>query len=114
MTSLIVSEQFSGPIAHPKHLKAYEEISPGAAERIISMAETSQQHHIAMDKAVFTAEVNDRKLGMWLGAGAFFFLVACALVTALVVESEVVPGLFLGAAAVGGVGLFIKGRQNGN
>lgn len=112
MTSLIVSEQFSGPIAHPRHLKAYEEVAPGAADRIISMAEKQQQHHIEMDRRVLQAEVGDRKLGMWLGAGAFVFLVACALASALLTESEVVPGLFLGAAAIGGVSLFIKGRQN--
>lgn len=33
------NEQFSGPIAHPKHLREYEDIVPGSAERIISMAE---------------------------------------------------------------------------
>lgn len=112
MTSLMVSEHFSGPIPHPKHVRGYEEISPGAADRIIRMAEVRQAHHMDMDKKILAAEVADRKLGMWLGAAAFVFLVACALVTALITDSEVIPGLFLGAAAIGGVGLFIRGRQN--
>lgn len=114
MTSLMVSEHFTGPIAHPRHLKGYEEVTPGAADRIIAMAEKQQEHHIAMDEKVLVAEESDRRLGMWLGAAAFVFLIACALVSALVVESVVIPGLFLGTAAIGGVGLFIRGRANGS
>lgn len=113
MTSFIQSEHFSGPIAHPRHLRAYEDVSPGAADRIISMAEHQQSHIISMDKSVLSAEVSDRKLGMVLGAIAFLSLVGCALTTALLTTNPVVPGLFLGAAAIGGVGLFIKGRQAG-
>ena len=67
-----------------------------------------------MDKKILVAEVADTKLGMWLGAGAFVFLVACALISAIFTQSEIVPGLFLGTAAIGGVSLFIRGRQNGN
>lgn len=76
------------------------------------MAEMQQQHHHDMDARVLGAEVQDRKLGMLLGACAFALLVLCATVTALYGESEVVPGLFLGAAALGAVSLFIRGRQN--
>ncbi|MDR0808864.1 MAG: hypothetical protein LBE86_07035 [Gemmobacter sp.] len=32
VTTLMVSEQFSGPIAHPRHLREYEEICPGSAD----------------------------------------------------------------------------------
>ncbi len=55
MTSLIVSEHFSGPLPHPKHLVGYEQISPGAADRIIAMAERQQTHHIEMDKKIVDA-----------------------------------------------------------
>lgn len=114
MTSLMVSEHFSGPIAHPRHLRAYEEISPGAADRIISMAEKQQSHHINMDEKILAAETSDRKLGMFLGAGAFIALIVCALFSAIMTDSNVIPGMFLGTAAIGGVSLFIRGRQNGN
>jgi uncharacterized membrane protein len=114
MTSLIISESFSGPLPHPRHLRGYEEIAEGAAERIISMAENSQEHHRDMDRKVLAAEIADRKLGMWLGAGAFALLVVSAFASALLLENPVVPGLFLGAAALGAVGLFIRGRSNSN
>lgn len=113
MTSIMVSEHFSGPLPHPRHLSAYETISPGSAERIIGMAEKQQEHHMSMDRKVLGAEILDRKLGMWLGAIAFVFLITCALISALWTESEIIPGLFLTAAALGGVGLFVKGRGNG-
>ena len=51
---------------------------------------------------------------MILGALTFFALILCALLSAVFTDSEVIPGLFLGTAAIGGVGLFIKGRSNGN
>lgn len=112
VTSLLVREQFSGPLPHPKHLLGYEEISPGAADRIISMAERDQSHQIQMDKDILAAEKSDRKLGMWLGWGAFVFLVVCALASAAITGSQVIPGLFLGTAAIGGVSLFVRGRNS--
>ena len=114
ISSLLMSEHFSGPIAHPRHLGEYEAVSPGAADRIISMAEAQQSHHMHMDYKVIEAEVADRKLGMLLGAGTFTVLIVCALVAAYLTDNAVIPGLFLGTAAIGGVGLFIRGRSASN
>ena len=36
--------EFSGPIPPPQVLKQYEEIIPGAGERILAMAEKEQDH----------------------------------------------------------------------
>jgi uncharacterized membrane protein len=111
MTSLMVSESFSGPIAHPKHLKLYEDIAPGSAERIIAMAEKQQNHHINMDETIVKAEIGDRKLGMNIGAIGFSMLILSALVVAIVSQNEVLVGLFLGAAALGAISRFINGRD---
>lgn len=111
LTTIMFSEVFSGPIAHPRHLRAYEEIVPGSADRIISMAEERNQHHIEMDKKIADAEIRDRRLGMICGAALFGLLIASALVCALVTENALIAGAFLTAAVVGGVGLFIKGRS---
>lgn len=37
-------QQYSGPLPHPEALERYEQIVPGAAERIISMAEKEMEH----------------------------------------------------------------------
>ncbi|MGF6860592.1 putative membrane protein [Rhodobacteraceae bacterium MBR-64] len=111
ITSVVYSEAFSGPIAHPKHLREYDQIHPGAADRIILMAEKRNNHIITMEQTSLNAEISDRKLGMWLGAGTFGLLILGAILSALFTKSEIIPGLFLGAAALGGVGMFIRGRN---
>lgn len=113
LTKIAVSEQFSGPMPHPRHLREYEDILPGAAERILSMAEKNIDHLKQMDEDSLEAEVDDRKRGMRYGAGLFFLLIVLAFASLFVTDSEIVPGLFLGAATIGGITAFIKGRSNG-
>lgn len=111
ITQLVVSEQFSGPLPHPKHLREYEAALPGAAERILAMAERNLDSLIKSNQDVLIAEVEDRKRGMYLGAGLFALLIVSGFASIFVTESEIVPGLFLGAAAIGGIATFIKGRN---
>lgn len=113
ITRIAVSEQFSGPMPHPKHLREYEDTLPGAAERILAMAERNLDHGATMERAAMQAEIADRKLGMWMGAGLFALMIGAAFGTLFVTENPVIPGLFLGAAAIGGVVAFIKGRNGG-
>lgn len=111
ITEVIVSEQFSGPMPHPKHLREYEEILPGSADRILEMAESSLSHNIAMGAEALRAEVEDSKRGMRFGALLFALLIVCAFGSILLTDREIIPGMFLGAAAVGCIGAFIKGRN---
>jgi hypothetical protein len=64
-----------------------------------------------MDQKVVSADVADRKLGMYLGAGLFGLLIVGAFASLFVTANPIVPGLFLGTAAIGGVVAFIKGRN---
>lgn len=109
MVSLFKEERFSGPIAHPNHLRAYEEIVPGSAERIIAMAEKGMEHNQKMDAEFLQANVNDTKMGRWFGFGALMALIVAALWTGLAGHT-VLAGLFLGAGALGTVGVFVRGR----
>lgn len=111
MTAIVIGESFSGPIAHPRHLREYEAVSPGAADRIISMAESRNDHHIDMEKSVLRAEERDQRLGMLLGAGLFAALIVSAFFIAVTTHDAVLAGVFLGAAALGGIAVFIKGRN---
>ena len=47
-------EQHSGPLPHPSTLEGYEVICPGAADRIISMAEEALRHRNEMEKLQLT------------------------------------------------------------
>lgn len=109
MQKIMIRESFSGPIAHPRHLREYENIEPGAANRIITMAERAQDHNIDMDRKVVAAEVADRKLGMWLGFAALALLAGCAAVFGYL-GKDVMAGMFLSAAALGAIGIFVNGR----
>jgi len=40
----LTQQQFSGPVPHPQILQGYDQIIPGAAERILRMAEEDAEH----------------------------------------------------------------------
>jgi uncharacterized membrane protein len=111
ITQIVVSEQFSGPMPHPKHFREYDAILPGAAERLLSMAERNLDHNIAGNREALAAEIADRKRGMQYGAGLFAALILCAFVSLFVTTNPIVPGLFVGTAAIGGIAAFIRGRN---
>lgn len=120
LTSLVVSERFSGPIAHPRHLAEYERICPGAAERIIAMAEREQQSsrdiiaaNINLANKAQTDESSDKKLGMYLGFAAFVIMMGCALL-ALSWNEPWMAGVFVATSVASAVGVFVQGRNGRN
>jgi len=110
MARVIKSEAFSGPIAHPRHLREYEDILPGSAERIVSMAESAQGHNQAMESKVVSATVWQGKAGMVLGFIALI-LVLCAALYAGMNGNNVLAGLFLTTAVLGGASTLIRGKH---
>ncbi|MBU7579816.1 MAG: DUF2335 domain-containing protein [Porphyrobacter sp.] len=60
----------SGPLPAPDDLAHYEAISPGAAERIISMAEANMNHRHAMERTIVQSEYGLRSRGQWLALAA--------------------------------------------
>ena len=109
VVSIVQQERFSGPIAHPRHLREYEDISPGAADRIISMAESDLKHNQDFQMAALKADVNDSKIGRTFGFVVFLMLMVGAGVSG-VYGNNVVALAFLGTGALGVVGQFIDGR----
>ncbi len=109
--SVVQSEQFSGPIAHPKHLREYEEICPGAADRIIGMAESEVDHSQLMQTAMLNAEIADNKEGRRLGFAALVILMMGAIVCGALGKDTIALAL-LGATMVGVIGTIIKGRSS--
>lgn len=104
-------EAFSGPIAHPSHLREYEAIVPGSAERIISMAEQQLNHHINQEKIALKAETGDGRIGLWIGGAIFALLVACAFCAMMLDKGTLYAGIFLGTAAVGGIAVFVRKKD---
>lgn len=51
---------FSGPLPHPDILRGYEDILPGAAERILQMAEKQQNHRLGMEEKIIFDDSKER------------------------------------------------------
>jgi len=74
-----------GPLPSPEQLKQYEDVVPGAADRIIKLAEqTSTERHRHIDKAQTIVARRD----------FYQFIVQLARIGAVVV-APFIPGLFL-------------------
>lgn len=54
---LIYAEQVHlGPLPHPEIMKGYDMVVPGAAERILKMAETQSEHRQSIEKEVIQTQ----------------------------------------------------------
>jgi uncharacterized membrane protein len=107
---IVRQEIFRGPLPHPRHLQAYEDACPGAADRIVAMAEKA--HSRAEDRldTELDFEFADRRLGMHLGLAALIALL-CSGTFIIWLGNVAVGGTLLGAAVVGTViGTFVHGR----
>ena len=94
-----IEHHFKGPLPPPEVLGNYEKILPGAAERILSMAEKQSNHRQSMEKRIIYSETFQAKLGM-----VFAFLIVIVALTAgllLTLNNRPVGGLVSLIAAVG-------------
>lgn len=61
------TELYAGPLPHPDTLKKFEEILPGAADRILKQAENQTQHRIEMESKVINADIRKSYVGLVFG-----------------------------------------------
>ena len=101
---------FRGPLPPPALFQKYDQVLPGAAERILALTEREQIHRQAWDMEALRGEVGYGRLGLWLGAGA---LLLDLLVVAFCawIGAEEVAWAAAGIGLVGIVGSFIRGRR---
>jgi len=111
VSSLILRESFRGPLPPPRHFREYEDVFPGAAARILAMAEKEQNSNIELSQLALSPEISERRLGLWQGFGAFALLTVGAFGCALV-EQPILGGAFLAVGAISAVRKFIDGRKD--
>lgn len=58
------SEEFSGPLPHPVILERYERTLPGAADRILAMAERQSEHRRHIEERVLKANIRNEISGI--------------------------------------------------
>jgi uncharacterized membrane protein len=99
----------SGPLPPPESLARYNEIVPGAAERILRMAETQSDHRKQLENRTVDSQIRQSDRGQWLAfAIAIAFLIG-AVITALY-GHDTVAGILGGATVVSLAGAFIAGK----
>ena len=106
----VISKFFSGPIPPAAELNAYEKVIPGAAERIIKMAEDESVHRRNQEEKMLSSSCGDSRLGLWLG----FFIGLSALTLSGLIAIYASPGAgsFLAFASISSlVGVFVYGSK---
>jgi uncharacterized membrane protein len=101
---------FSGPIPPPEVLEKYNQALPGAAERILSMAEQQSHHRQSIETKVIDSNIFVQKLGPFLG----FIVAMTAVVGGIVLILKGKDGYGLAsiiAPLAGLAGVFLYGKQ---
>ncbi len=105
-----VEHIWSGPLPPPAVLAHYEHILPGAADRIIAMAEKQLDHRQRLEHGAITANIDAQKRGVWLG-----FLIALIVVGGgiwIILSGHSTAGLVAIVSALTAlVGAFVYGRK---
>lgn len=60
--------EYSGPLPSPTLLRQFDDIVPGAAERILSMAEKQSEHRQDLEKTAIHGDSRRATQGLFLGA----------------------------------------------
>ena len=104
------AQSFEGPIPPPSVLEQYDKISPGAAERIIRMAESEVEHRHHLTRRHLESEITEARLGQILAFLIGVFTIGCGTYAAT--HGAELAGGFIGTGGVIGlVTTFILGRK---
>src|SRR5437899_3174380 len=82
---------FQGPLPPPEILAKYNEALPGAAERIIAMAEKNQDHRQKLEAIVIPSRARNERRGQIIGAIVALSAIGCG--TYLIAINKDVQGL---------------------
>ena len=103
-------EEFSGPIPPPSILEGYNQIIPGAAERIIAMAEQETSHRQDMEQTIVINEYREARRGQIFAV----VIGSLAIISGAIISVQGAQwaGIAIGGGGVIGlVSVFILGRQ---
>ncbi|MBZ6068494.1 DUF2335 domain-containing protein [Aeromonas schubertii] len=113
---VFVSEMHQGPLPPARAMADYEQVLPGAAERIMSMAEREQAHRhqyqnqqLSQQKEVVDSYIRQDTTGKWMGFVVAMSVLALACLMA-VLGHGVLAGILAGLDLVGLTAVFVVGR----
>jgi uncharacterized membrane protein len=108
--ALRITEEFSGPLPPPEQLAKYNHVLPGAADRIIAMAERQSAHRMELEKKVVSQQLNESQAGQMRAFILAIVFGSFALIAALM-GHDTVGGVLGGATVLGLVSTFILGKR---
>ena len=103
------SVSFSGPLPPPPLLKQYDDIVPGAAERVIRMAEKALDHEIDFGRTALVATVANTKRGQLLAFSVVLIVLGCAMI-ALYTGHETLAQTLGGGTVISLAAVFVLNR----
>ena len=111
-----ISEErlYSGPIPPPEHLDHYEKVLPGAADRILSLAEGEANHRRKLEKQALDIDtvIAHREKNQIAGGQWFAFIITLCFIGSgsfLIYTGKSIPGTILSMMGlVGIVSAFLK------
>lgn len=105
-----VKAEFSGPLPPADALEKYERVSPGAAKRIIAMAERESNHRHELERTLVDNEYKQASRGQ--NCAATLGALAIVLGTiAGILGAQLAGSVIGGLVVVGLVSAFIRGRR---
>lgn len=103
----------SGPLPVPEELQRYEDICPGAADRIINMAESQGKHRRELEAKVTKADIWDGHMALIF---AFILTLVCFVGGIYLLENDhyIVGTIFAGAGVTAIIRAFLGHKNSRN
>lgn len=104
------AEHFAGPLPPPAVLQEYDQVLPGLAERIVTLAEKQSAHRQALEKGVVEANIRNEARGQHYGLIIGLVIGVGALVLIGLGHSGIGLSIVIAELAAF-VGVFIYGKR---
>lgn len=99
----------AGELPAAETVSTYEEVLPGAADRILRMLEQQAEHRMSMERTLVEGAARTERLGQVMGL--VIVLVVFFVGAALIVNSHEIPGTLLAIADLAVLVAVYLGRQ---
>lgn len=101
---------WAGPYPPPDLLRGYEDVLPGSADRIISMAERQQEHRHSLERTSVEGGSKRAWWGLWLGFVISVIVMTLGTITILLGQPWA-GGAVMGVDVVALAGVFVYGQR---
>jgi len=95
---MVAQSSFSGPLPPPEILSGYDKVLPGAAERILKMAEDQASHRRELERQIVQSDLSRSRLGLLCGLAVSALAIICG--TWAAVNGQPWAGAAIGGATV--------------